>query len=327
VSANWPIIQTIAATALLAASLSSQAQAQSDAEGYPRRNVSITVPYQPGGTADLITRKIGEKLHQRLNRAMIVENRPGAAGSIGSTFVYRAQPDGYTLLSSPPTPIILNQFIQKSIAYEPEKLRSIALLAVSPLVLTVRADFPARDMKEFVSYVNANAGRISYASNGSHIATLLLMKAAGITGPVHIPYSGAAPALLAVLSGDAQFFIDNMSSTLPFVREGKMRILAIGSRERSSSLPDVPTFEETGYKDLVLTTWFGLFAPPNTSSAVVEKLNESVNEALQDQDIVNQYAELGLQIARMTPNQMEATVAADRAKWRAVIEEANISGN
>jgi tripartite-type tricarboxylate transporter receptor subunit TctC len=171
-------------------------------------------------------------------------------------------------------------------------------------------------MKEFVSYVNANAERISYASNGigAHVATLLLMKAAGITGPVHVPYNGAAPALLAVLSGDAQFFIDNLSSTLPFVREGKMRILAIGSKERSSSLPDVPTFEETGYKDLVLTTWFGLFAPPNTSTAVMEKLNQSVNEGLQDQDIVNQYAELGLQIERMTPNQMEAAVAAERAK-------------
>jgi tripartite-type tricarboxylate transporter receptor subunit TctC len=331
VSANRSIIQTIAATALLAASLLSPAQAQSDADGYPRRNVSITVPYQAGGIADSITRKIGEKLHQRLNRAMIVENRPGASGSIGSTFVYRAQPDGYTLLSSPSSPIIVNQFIQKSIAYEPEKLRSIALLAVAPLVLTVRADFPARDMKEFVSYVNANAEKIGYASNGiggnAHIGTLLLMKAAGITGPVHIPYNGASPALLAVLSGDAQFYIDSMSSALPFVREGKMRILAVGSRERSSSLPDVPTFEETGYKGLVLTTWFGLFAPPNTSSALVEKLNQSVNEALQDQDIVNQYAELGLQVARMTPNQMEATVAADRAKWRAAIEEANISGN
>jgi tripartite-type tricarboxylate transporter receptor subunit TctC len=329
VSANRAIIQTIAATVLLTASLSGQARAQSDAEGYPRRNVSITVPYQAGGTADLVTRKIGEKLHQRLNRAVIVENRPGASGSIGSNFVYRAQPDGYTLLSSPPTPIIVNQFIQKSIAYEPEKLRSIALLAVAPLVLTVRADFPARNMKEFVSYVNANAERISYASNGigAHVATLLLMKAAGITGPVHVPYNGAAPALLAVLSGDAQFFIDNMSSTLPFVREGKMRILAIGSKERSSSLPDVPTFEETGYKDLVLTTWFGLFAPPNTSTAVMEKLNQSVNEGLQDQDIVNQYAELGLQIERMTPNQMEAAVAAERAKWRAIIEEANISEN
>jgi tripartite-type tricarboxylate transporter receptor subunit TctC len=329
VSVNRAIIQTIAATVLLTASLSGQARAQSDAEGYPRRNVSITVPYQAGGTADLVTRKIGEKLHQRLNRAVIVENRPGASGSIGSNFVYRAQPDGYTLLSSPPTPIIVNQFIQKSIAYEPEKLRSIALLAVAPLVLTVRADFPARNMKEFVSYVNANAERISYASNGigAHVATLLLMKAAGITGPVHVPYNGAAPALLAVLSGDAQFFIDNMSSTLPFVREGKMRILAIGSKERSSSLPDVPTFEETGYKDLVLTTWFGLFAPPNTSTAVMEKLNQSVNEGLQDQDIVNQYAELGLQIERMTPNQMEAAVAAERAKWRAIIEEANISEN
>jgi tripartite-type tricarboxylate transporter receptor subunit TctC len=329
VSANRAIIQTIAATVLLTASLLGQARAQSDAEGYPRRNVSITVPYQAGGTADLVTRKIGEKLHQRLNRAVIVENRPGASGSIGSNFVYRAQPDGYTLLSSPPTPIIVNQFIQKSIAYEPEKLRSIALLAVAPLVLTVRADFPARNMKEFVSYVNANAERISYASNGigAHVATLLLMKAAGITGPVHVPYNGAAPALLAVLSGDAQFFIDNMSSTLPFVREGKMRILAIGSKERSSSLPDVPTFEETGYKDLVLTTWFGLFAPPNTSTAVMEKLNQSVNEGLQDQDIVNQYAELGLQIERMTPNQMEAAVAAERAKWRAIIEEANISEN
>jgi tripartite-type tricarboxylate transporter receptor subunit TctC len=329
VSANRAIIQTIAATVLLTASLSGQARAQSDAEDYPRRNVSITVPYQAGGTADLVTRKIGEKLHQRLNRAVIVENRPGASGSIGSNFVYRAQPDGYTLLSSPPTPIIVNQFIQKSIAYEPEKLRSIALLAVAPLVLTVRADFPARNMKEFVSYVNANAERISYASNGigAHVATLLLMKAAGITGPVHVPYNGAAPALLAVLSGDAQFFIDNMSSTLPFVREGKMRILAIGSKERSSSLPDVPTFEETGYKDLVLTTWFGLFAPPNTSTAIMEKLNQSVNEGLQDQDIVNQYAELGLQIERMTPNQMEAAVAAERAKWRAIIEEANISEN
>jgi tripartite-type tricarboxylate transporter receptor subunit TctC len=302
-----------------------------DQESWPAKGLAITVPYQAGGTADAIPRIIGEKLTHALKQPIIVENRAGASGSIGSAYVFRAKPDGYTLLSAPSSPIIVNQFIQKSMGYEPEKLTPVAFLAVAPLVLTVRSDFPAANLREFVGYVRANAAKVNYASNGvggsAHIGTLLLQKAAGISGLTHIPYNGAAPALTALLAGDAQFYIDNLSSTLQFVQAGKMRVLAVGSRERSPSLPDVPTFEEQGFKDLILVTWFGMFAPPGTPGPIVTKLNAEIRRALQDGEVGDKFQKLGLQIVQSSPEEMGASVERDRERWRAAIEEANIPKN
>jgi tripartite-type tricarboxylate transporter receptor subunit TctC len=301
------------------------------AESWPAKGLAITVPYQAGGTADAIPRILGEKLTHRLKQPVIIENRPGASGSIGSAYVFRAPPDGYTLLSAPSSPIIVNQFIQKSMGYDPEKLTPVAFLAVAPLVLTVRSDFPAKDLREFVDYVGANAAKVNYASNGvggsAHIGTLLLQKAAGISGLTHIPYNGAAPALTALLAGDAQFYIDNLSSTLQFVQAGKMRVLAVGSRERSPSLPDVPTFEEQGFKDLILVTWFGMFAPPATPAPIAARLNQEIRQALQDGEVGDKFQKLGLQIVQNSPEEMRVSVDRDRARWRVAIEEANIPKN
>lgn len=302
-----------------------------DTESWPTKGLTITVPYQAGGTADAIPRILGEKLTQSLKQPVIIENRPGASGSIGSAYVFRAKPDGYTLLSAPSSPIIVNQFIQKSMSFEPEKFAPVAFLAVAPLVLTVRSDFPARNLQEFVDYVRANAAKVNYASNGiggsAHIGTLLLQKTAGIVGLTHIPYNGAAPALTALLAGDAQFYIDNLSSTLQFVQAGKMRVLAVGSRERSPSLPDVPTFEEQGFKDLILVTWFGMFAPPGTPLAIVNKLNQEIRQALKDPEVGEKFGKLGLQIVHDSPEAMRMSVERDRERWRAAIEEANIPKN
>jgi tripartite-type tricarboxylate transporter receptor subunit TctC len=298
---------------------------------YPNRNISITVPYQAGGIADSITRTLGERLRQGLKQPVIIENRPGASGAIGSTFVWRAPPDGYTLLSAPSSPIIINQFIQKTMAYEPEKFSPVAYLAIAPLVLTVRSDFPAKNMDEFVAYVKANASKINFASNGvggsAHIGAHLLQKAAGITGLTHIPYNGATSALMALLSGDAAFYLDSLPSTLPFVQDGKMRVLAIGSRDRSPSLPDVPTFEEVGFKDLILVTWFGLFAPPNTPTSIVTKLNQDISKILQSIEIGEQFKRLGLQTVQMSPDEVRSSIDKDRSRWRTAIEEANIPKN
>lgn len=322
-------IQLFSALMLLAAPAAAQGQPQT--APFPRRLVSLTVPYQAGGIADSIARKVADKLQKKYGQTFVVENRQGASGSIGSNFVFRAAADGYTLLSSPSSPLIVNQFVQKSIPYEPDKFQSIAFLATAPLVLVVRSDFPASNMQEFIAYIRANEDKVNYASNGvggsAHVGALLLMKAAGIRGLAHIPYNGASPALLAILTGDAQFYIDSLSSSLPYVQDGKMRILAVGSAKRSPFFPQTPTFEEAGYPGLILTTWFGLFAPPQTPAAIIQQLNRSVVEVLRDGDIEAQYDKLGLETSSASPEEMTASIKADRARWGAAIEDAKIPKN
>ena len=309
--------------ALLSCAMNTAAQ-----EGdFPNRPITVVVPYPPGGSIDVLTRAVGDKLRAQLGQPVVVENRPGATGSIGTGLVARAEPNGYTLLSTPNAPIVLNPFISKNLTYDPVTLVPVIQLGNAPLVVAVRSDFPAKSIQELVAYAKANPGKLNYASQGvgggAHLATLMFQNASG-TEMVHIPFSGAAPALQALVGNQVDLFIDNISSSLPLHNAGKLRILAMGSSKRAAQLPDMPTIAEAGLRDLDLTTWFGIFAPPKTPAPVVAKLNAAINEILAMPDVRARVESFHIQPAGGTPQAFADFLAADRSRWQKIIAAANI---
>jgi tripartite-type tricarboxylate transporter receptor subunit TctC len=315
------------ALVLLCATLLFVATVAAQEAEYPNRPITMIVPYPPGGAIDVLTRALGDKLRGELGQPAVVENRPGATGGIGTGVVARAEPNGYTLLSTPNAPIVLNPFISKNLTYDPLALVPIIHVGNAPLVVSVRSDFPAKSIQEFIAYAKANPGKLNYASQGvgggAHLATLMFQNATG-TQMVHIPFGGAAPALQALVGGQVDLFIDNISSSLPLHQSGKLKILAMGSLKRAPELPDMPTLAEAGLRDLDLTTWFGMFAPPKTPAAIVTKLNGAINEIIAMPDFRSRVAALHIQLVGGTPQAFADFLAADRARWQAIIAGANI---
>jgi tripartite-type tricarboxylate transporter receptor subunit TctC len=302
--------------------------AQEQKDDYPSRAITIVLPYPAGGIADAITRIVAERLRQSWNQPVVVDNRSGASGSVGSAAVWRARPDGYTLLSAPSSPIVVNQFIQKSIAFDPMELMPVAYLGFAPLVLSARADLPVKTVQEFVAYAKANPGKLNYASNGigggAHLAALLFQAAADLKGMTHIPYRGNAPVLQALLTGEADLFWGDVGSMLPLHQAGKVRILAVGSKERAPSVPDIPTLAEVGYPNLVISTWFAIFAPPKTPDSIVAKLHHEISRIVEIPDVRTNFESLGLVIVHETPAEMRDSINADREGRGKAIKEANI---
>jgi tripartite-type tricarboxylate transporter receptor subunit TctC len=223
------------------------------AETFPSRPVTVVVPFPPGGTADLLPRIIADKLRERWGQAVIVENRPGAAGTTGSAWVANASADGYMLLSSPAGPLVINKLVQKAFSFEPLDLSPIAVLAAVPSVLTVRADFPAATVAEFIAYGKANPRKLNYASQGpgstSHLTGVMFVNMTGVE-MVHVPYKGSSPALADLMAGNVDLMFDNLGSSLAYHQAGRVRILAIAARgggggggapgARASPRPDPP---------------------------------------------------------------------------------------
>jgi tripartite-type tricarboxylate transporter receptor subunit TctC len=301
---------------------------KSESPEYPTRLITILVPYPAGGAADILTRVVAEKVGERLHQTVIVENRAGATGGLGSAVVAKAEPDGYTLLSTPNAPIVLNPFIQKGLRYDAASFVPVSQLAAAPLVIAVRNEIPAATIQEFIAYAKANPGKLNYGSqgigSGAHLATLQFQKATG-TEMVHIPFTGAAPALQGLASGQIDLFIDNLGTSLSLHQAGQLKILAVGSAERAPELPDVPSLREAGLKDIELTTWFGLFAPPKTPAPIAAKLSQAVGEALKEPEVASRFKTLGLTPAGSTPQDFAKFLAADRARWKTFIEAAKIS--
>jgi tripartite-type tricarboxylate transporter receptor subunit TctC len=315
---------------VLAAVLSAgPAAAQKPAEpDYPTKLITIVVPYPAAGSADILTRVVADKLGVRLHQTVIVENRAGATGGVGSAVVARAEPNGYTLLSTPNAPIVLNPFFQKDLRYDAAALVPVTRLATAPLVIAVRNELPPATIQEFIAYAKANPGKLNYGSQGigggAHLATLLFQQATG-TEMVHIPFTGAAPALQALASGQIDLFIDNLGTALGLYQAKQLKILAVGSSDRAPELPEVPTLRESGLKDIDLTTWFGLFAPPKTPAPVAEKLSRTIAEVLQDPEVGSRVTALGLRPAGMTPAEFTLFLDGDRARWKRLIETAKVS--
>src|SRR3981081_2493941 len=266
---------------------------------YPNRTVRIVVPFPAGGTADVLPRIIAQKLRERWNQPVVVENKSGAGGNIGAASVATAPPDGYTLLASPPGPLAINEALYKpeALGFRPSDLEPVTILGTVPNVLDVRPDFPAKNAKEFVEYAKANPGKVSFASQGngstSHLTGILFQKLTNVQ-MVHIPYRGTAPALQDIMGSNVDLFFDNLGSSLALHQGSKLRILATGGKQRNPALPDIPTVQEAGVTAFESATWFAIVAPPQTLSSIIH-LNQQITEVLIVPEVREQFAKIAVE--------------------------------
>jgi tripartite-type tricarboxylate transporter receptor subunit TctC len=298
------------------------------AESFPSRPVAIVVPFPPGGTADLLPRILADKLRERWGQAVVVENKPGAAGTTGSAWVANASADGYVLLASPAGPLVINKLVQKAFAFEPLDLSPIAVLAAVPSVLTVRANFPAATVAEFIAYGKANPRKLNYASQGpgstAHLTGVMFANMTGID-MVHVPYKGSSPALADLMAGNVDVMFDNLGSSLAYHQSGRLRILAIAAKQRAAALPDLPTLHESGLTGFDSSTWFALVAPPKAPADVVARINRDVTEILQRQDVRSRLTDLGLSPVGDTPEAARDFMVSETRRWTSVVKQAGIT--
>ena len=316
-------IAAIAFTALA----SSQAVAQSDSGNYPNRPVKIIVSVPAGGGVDTVTRIFADKLRQRWGQTVVIENRGGAAGNLGAEFVFAAEPDGYTLMASQPSPITTNKFLYKKLNFDPDALVPVAIMSAIPNVLLVRPDFPAKTAQEFVAYAKANPGKLNYASQGagttSHLTTALFEARTGAK-LVHVPYKGTAPALNDLVGSQVDFIFMELAAAYELHSGNRARILAVATKKRIPELPDIPTMEEAGVKDFVSGTWNAISAPPKTPAAIVEKVNTAIMEIAQAPDIKAHFARIHLTAVPGSPAQAAAFIKEETKLWGKVIETAGV---
>jgi tripartite-type tricarboxylate transporter receptor subunit TctC len=287
------------------------------AQDYPNRPVRWILGFAPGGPTDIVVRIVGQHLSEKLGQQFVIDNRPGAGGNIATQAVVNAPPDGYTILAIAHVHAI-NATLYKQLPYDfIRDMTPVAGMVQMPNVLEVHPSVPANSVAEFIAYAKANEGKVTYASAGNgtsaHLAAELFKSMTG-TSMQHVPYRGSGPALLDMLSGRVHVMFDTLSSSIPHIRDGKLRALGITTATRSDALPDVPTVAATvpGYE---VTAWFGVGVPKGTPPAIVEKLNREVNAALADPKIKARFAELGAVPFVATPGQMVTFVAAETEKW------------
>jgi len=308
---------------VLACVLSFAARAQE----WPAKPVRIIVPFPAGGSADLMPRILGEKLSEKWGQPVVVENRAGAAGNIGAEYVYRAEPDGYTLLSSSPPPLAINRLLYPKLGFDSTQFVPMSVMAAIPNVLLVHPRVPANSVEELIAYAKANPGKLNYASQGngttSHLTAELFKQRAGGLQIAHIPYKGTAPALTDLLGGQVDMMCDNLGVSLPHVRSGKLKALAVASAKRIASLPGVPALAETfpGFEALA---WFAIVGPPRTPSAIAEKVGADVREALKLPEVQKRLAELSAQPMGFGPADTGAFIRQETERWSAVIRTAGV---
>jgi tripartite-type tricarboxylate transporter receptor subunit TctC len=314
--------------ALIAAlAMAGFARAQ-DAGTYPDRPIRVIVSVPAGGGVDTVTRIVAQKLQQRLGQPVVVENRGGAAGNIGAEVVANAPPDGYTLLATPPAPLVSNAALYKKLKFDPDAFEPVAVMSLSPNVLVVRADLPFKSAQELIAYAKANPGKLRYGSQGngttSHLTTELFQRLTG-TQLLHVPYRGTAPALNDLIGGHVDLMFVDVTAVLALHQAGKARVLAIASRQRlPSDLPDIPTFEEIGLKDFFSAAWNAIAAPPGTPRAITARLNEEINAVLGMPDIETQFRDLHLVRMGGSRTDMAEFIKAERLRWEGVIRSANV---
>jgi tripartite-type tricarboxylate transporter receptor subunit TctC len=306
----------------------SPARAQDTAADYPNRPVRIIVSNPAGGGIDTVTRIVADRLTHKLGQPVVIENRGGAGGNIGTEAVYTATPDGYTLLASVPAALTTNIFMYKKLNFDPAKLEPVAVLGTFPNTLLVKNDFPAKTVQEFIAYVKANPGKVNYASQGigttSHLTAELYNSLAGAK-MVHVPYRGTAPALNDIVAGHVDLVFMQLSSALK-LHEGKLaRILAVTTDKRLDILKDMPTMIEAGIPNFVSDTWNAISAPPGTPAAIVAKLNKAINDAMADPETEKRFAELQIIKVGGSPADMRKLIQEDTQRWGEVIKRAGIT--
>ena len=319
----------LAAWLALVCAMGGPALAQGDAAAaYPNKPIRMIVNFPPGGTVDVLARTISQKLAQKWGQPVVVENRPGAGGNIGAQAVFSAEPDGYTLLTTPPGPLAINQNLYKELRFDPAKFTPVILLASIPNVITARADFPANSVKELIAYAKAHPGKVTYASQGngstSHLTGQMFATMTGVE-MVHVPFKGEGPALTELLGGRVDLFLGNVSAVLKF-REGKqVKLLGLAGAQRGFMAPDVPSAPEIGLPDFISSAWFAVVAPPGTPAAIAGKLNAAIAELMKLPDVQQKIAALGAEVVGGPPADLVGFTNAERARWKKVIDSAHVT--
>ena len=294
----------------------------------PARSLRLVVPFSAGGTADVLPRLVAEKLRPYYGGGVVVDNKPGAGGNIGAEVVYRAEPDGQTLLVSPPGPIAVNHNLYRKLPFDTTRWVPVTVLATAPNILAVRNGLPAQNVAEFIAYLKANPGKVSVATQGggstSHLTACLFMQLTGTDMNV-VPYKGTAPALVDLIGGNVDVFFDNISSSAPFHQNGKLRILAVADEQRSRVLPEVPTFAEQRLPAMQAVTFFSVVAPPGTPAAVAQAVQKQFADALAAPDIRQRFAEQGAEPRGWSTEQTSQFIRGETDKWNKVIRAANVS--
>jgi tripartite-type tricarboxylate transporter receptor subunit TctC len=297
------------------------------AQSYPDRPVRIIVPTPAGGPVDVMARLVAAALPATLGQNVIVENKPGAGNTLGSRIAAEAAPDGYTLMVSAASGLIISPIIYKTAGYDAASFAAVALITETPQLLVINPQLPFKSVAELVAYAKANPGKLNYSTGGNgtlpHLAAELFKRTTG-TDIVHVPYKGGGPALIGVVAGEAQMTFDPLATSLPMIKDGKLRVLAIAGPARVSALPDVPTMAESGYQSFTVGAWTALLAPKSTPAPIVVKLNAAVNTALDSEPMKSTLAKLGAQPRGGTPQALADHMANEQKKWKPIVEELNL---
>ena len=318
-------IKTLALAALVTLAWPVLSTAQT---AWPNKPLSLIIPYPPGGTSDVVGRQIAQRLSEELGQTVIVENKAGAATAIGATHVARAPKDGYTLLLSAGTTFTVNPHFNDKLQYKLEDFEPVALVCTVPFAFVVKKDFPAKTLKEFAAYAKANPNKINNATNGQGSMVHLLgeMIATGLDVKMaQIHYKGAAPAMTDIIGGVVDSNVEALTNAVPNVNAGQYRALAVLSADRQALMPNVPTFRELGYPDIVGETWYGVFAPAGTPKPVVDKLNAALRKITSSASFVDSMRKIGNEAKSGSPADLLATTQDQSKVWSGLIKRLNIT--
>jgi tripartite-type tricarboxylate transporter receptor subunit TctC len=321
------LLQRVIARAGVIAVFSLAVVAAVGAQDYPTRSVRIIVPFPAGGTADLMPRIVADWLSRKWKQAVVIENKPGAAGNIGAEAAFYADPDGYTLLSAPPPPLVINQSLYPKLGFDPTAFVPISVMGIVPNALVVNPNkVVAKSVAELIAYARTNPGKLSSATQGngttSHLTSEMFQMMAKVQF-VHVPYRGSAPALQGMLAGDCDVMFDNLGVSLPLVKSGQLRLIAVGTEKRMAALPDVPTIAET-LPGFASSAWFAVVAPPKTPRAIIEKISAGIAEAIKSPEVTKRFAELSAEPIGSSPEASARFMREEVERWGGVIKAARV---
>lgn len=318
------MIRKLLSFTALALTVCAPVHAQAPAPTYPSKPIRLIVPFPPGGGTDILSRLVATRLADTTKWTVVADNKAGAGGTIGIGEAVKAAPTGHDIVMGQKDNLVIGPWLYKNLPWDPTKdLTAVAHVAYTPVIIATGANSRFKTLADVIAAARAEPGKITYGSPGNgtsiHLAGDLFEKAAGIKLS-HIPYKGSNPALMDALAGNVDLLVSSVPSAMGQIKSGKLRPLAVTSAKRSSSLPDVPTVAESGFKDFDVSTWYGLFAPAGTPAAVVATLNAEVNKLLATADMKAAIHAQGAEPQALTPAQFDALLKSDYAKWKGIVE-------
>lgn len=297
-------------------------------QSYPTRPIKLVVPFPPGGGSDPVARIVGEKVGEALGQPVVIENRPGANGTVGNALVAKAEPDGYTLLLGAAGALTVAPHVYKKVQFDTLKdFEPISLAGTVPFILAVYPGVPVNSLRELTAFAKANPGKLNFGSSGTgglpHLAGEIYKSMAGVD-IVHVPYKGGGPAITALITGEVQVLFSDVGLMVPLLKAGKIKAIAVTSDVRSAAVPDIPTMKESGLPAYQISTWWGILAPAGTPRPIIDKLNAEVRKALELPDVKERFATMWVVPSPTTTEQFATRIHQEYDKWAQVVKEAKV---